>query len=230
SLLEGNAAFLNSDIQYIFRKQLEEADMIVVSKFDLLETSQRAMIEEELEKEYPEKQLLFQNSYNQSNISNWLYALQHFSAPAERYSLELDYEIYAKGELSLAWMDETLLFTSNDGTATTAAFALTQLVYKQISLAGFPVGHLKFLVDDGKTKEKISYTTINRQMPTIKLMDDFSDRTTLLVNARVQASPEELDAVVRRALNILATNFSGTIKILKSSSFKPGTPVPVWRL
>jgi hypothetical protein len=127
-------------------------------------------------------------------------------------------------------MDEIILFTSTDGTATTAAFALTQLIYKQILLAGYPIGHLKFLVDDGHTKEKVSYTTINRRLPSLELMDDFSDRTSLLVNARIQASPEELNMVIRNALDVLATNFSGSIKILQSSCFKPGIPVPVWRL
>jgi len=230
SMVEGNASFLNEDVRYLFRKQIEEADILVISKMDLLEKEQREIIEALVETEYPNKKVLFQNSYDDSNISSWLFVMENFNVSSERSSLEIDYEIYARGELSLAWLDETILFTSTDGTATTAAFALTQLIYKQVLLAGYPVGHLKFLVDDGKTKAKISYTTINRRLPSMELMDDFSDSTSLLVNARIQASPEDLDSVIRTALEVLNTNFSGSIKILQSACFKPGIPVPVWRL
>ena len=228
--LEGNASFLNEDVQYIFRKQMEEADILILSKADLLEDGDHEIITSVLETDYPGKKLLFQNSYDESNISNWLFAIENFNPSSERSSLSIDYDIYAKGELSLAWMDEAIVFKSTDGTATTAAFALTQLIYKKMIVAGYPIGHLKFIVDDGQQKEKISYTTINRRMPSMELMDDFSDNTRLIVNARVQATPGEVDSVVRNALDVLKENFSGSILIEQSSVFQPGIPVPVWRL
>lgn len=230
AVLQGNAAFLNEDVRYIYRKQLEEADLILISKTDLLTVTGATELQQVIEAEYPGKIIRLHNSFNPDNVSNWLSCLEAFTLKDSRKSLDIDYEIYARGELSLAWTDEMLFLSSLDGTAKTAAYALTQLVHKNVLAAGYPVGHLKFLLDDGMSKEKISYTTIARTVPTMPYIQDEVNEVTVLVNARLQTGPGEINAIMRKSLEELKQHFTGDLRILQSHSFTPGKPVPVWRV
>ena len=230
SILRGEASFINDDVQYIYRQQLAEADIIVVSKTDLLEPGEEEMIRSILLNDFAGKKLLFQSAFNEPDILNWLNVMETWQTPSHRSSLRIDYAQYTRGELSLAWMDETIVFTSTDGSSKSAAYALTQMLYKKILAAGYPIGHLKFLLDDGTRQEKISYTTVNRQLPRLASLEDNADHCSVLINARVQCSPEEVDGIVRSVLNDLKEKFSGNIQVLQSSHFRPGIPTPVWRL
>ena len=71
SLIEGRASFLEESIRYIYKKQLEEADIIVLNKIDLLTKSQLATAHNVILRENPGKKIIHQNSlrniHDQSN-------------------------------------------------------------------------------------------------------------------------------------------------------------------
>jgi G3E family GTPase len=86
---------------------LEEADVLVINKIDLLSAYEVAVINMHLENEFPEKTILYQNSFEENNIEKWMSVLEQFE-PSDRASLDIDYDMYADGEAQLAWLDESM--------------------------------------------------------------------------------------------------------------------------
>src|ERR1051326_6414528 len=67
SVLEGRSVFISEDIQYIYKKQLEEASILVVNKSDMLDRDGITQIKAILGSEYPQKRLLFQDSTDETS-------------------------------------------------------------------------------------------------------------------------------------------------------------------
>ena len=54
-ILEGAAHFISEEVRYIYKKQLEEADIIILNKTDLITKDQLAQIDKVIKNEYPQK-------------------------------------------------------------------------------------------------------------------------------------------------------------------------------
>ena len=227
SVIAGNSCFLDETIQYIFKKQLEEADILVINKSDLLDSEQLALVKIILKSDYSEKIILYQNSLDKKSICNWLKVLQSFEISEQRKALQLDYDIYAEGESRLAWMDQQFQITSTDGSAPASAFALVEHIYTKLRSAGYPIGHLKFLISNGSKAIKISYTTLDH--PLQNEYADFreSNSIAVLMNARIQTTAERLKDLVTDTVQ----EFNHLrISVEYSTAFLPGYPKPTYRI
>jgi G3E family GTPase len=60
--LNNDSKLFEEEVRYIFDLQLEEADVLVVNKIDLLPSSQLIFLKEYLKKQFPRKEILYQNS------------------------------------------------------------------------------------------------------------------------------------------------------------------------
>jgi G3E family GTPase len=72
SSLEGRSSFISEDVHYIYKKQLEEAGILIVNKSDKLTDDEIQKIQSILESEYPKKKLLFQDSRDETSIRIWV--------------------------------------------------------------------------------------------------------------------------------------------------------------
>ena len=72
SFISGIASFVNDSVRYIFKKQIEEADILILNKTDLLTPKQLKQIQEIIAIDYPYKKILFQNSLRKEDIRKWL--------------------------------------------------------------------------------------------------------------------------------------------------------------
>lgn len=223
-LLEGNF-FFRKEVQYIWQQQLQEADIIVVGKMDLLPQSSQETLQKLMAHAYPDIKILYQNNLSEGAAQNWLTAIDAFE-PAPRLSLDIDYDIYGAGEAALAWLDAELVITGDAAAAATEKLVLE--FHRRICANNWPIGHLKFLVDTGEAKTKISFTaTVDKYL----LIPNLPMTTTvkLIVNARVETVPEELAAVFAEVMNTLAP-LEINIALQQLNYFKPGFPVPQHRV
>ena len=230
SVIAGNSCFLDETVQYIFKKQLEEADILVINKSDLVNGEQLTLIKKIVSADYSGKVILYQNSLDQKSIRNWLEVLQEFSFKGKRKALQLDYDVYGEGESKLAWMDQQFQITTTDGSAFASAFALVERIYDKLKIAGYPIGHLKFFVSDGSKSTKISYTTSDH--PAKHNYTDFTDADsiTLLMNARIQTTAERLEDLVVNAVQEFKQERLVEISVDYFTAFRPGYPRPTYRL
>nr|WP_255478831.1 GTP-binding protein [Rufibacter sp. XAAS-G3-1] len=218
------------EVQYIYEKQLEEADVLVVNKVDLPNQDQLGELRAYLQKQYPDNEILYQNSLEPENIQNWLATLNSFQLSGKRRTLELDYETYGAGEAKLAWLDEEVEIIAKDNNAMDGAFSLIKKIYAGIKVAGYTIGHLKFLVNDGHKKRKISFVSLHQ--PEAKLTDENLgvNRVLLLINARVQTEPTSLKQLLAEAIQELKQETDCQVVERKMLAFKPGFPRPTHRI
>ena len=155
ALMTNNASFINEALQYVYKKQLAEADFMIVNKIDLLNAEELSAIQTIIKDEYNDKVILYQNSTDKHYINAWLKTLEKFKQPELRSSLQIDYDVYAKGEAILAWLDQSLEINTVDGSALTVAKEIITGIADRIRESKFLIGHLKYMVDDGINRSRI---------------------------------------------------------------------------
>jgi G3E family GTPase len=198
SLLEGRSSFLEDSVRYIYKKQLEEADILILNKIDLLTAEQSKALEAALKPDFGSKLILHQNSLNDEDISRWMEAVE-FAGQGSRSSLDIDYEIYGDGEARLAWLDKSITIHSDRGDSVFITRRIIGLVFDQIQANQFTIGHLKFFLETADWQEKISFTTTSTSRD-VRIGKKESSSTKVLINARVQCEPRALQELVDRVL------------------------------
>ena len=227
SSLEGRSSFISDGIQYIYKKQLEEAGILIVNKSDTLTKGGIDKIKSILESQYPGKELLFQDSRNETSVQQWLDILNKKNFDKTFRPLDIDYEKYAEGEAALAWLDASVAVHAK-GKAINKSVILINDMFDAITFQQLPIGHLKFFLQSGDWQQKISYTTgkhVNKQNGNNKMGGDHAN---LLVNARVETDPDQLKKIFFQAIK-KTEDQNCHIEVLNLASFQPGYPKPTHR-
>ncbi|MEO6188348.1 MAG: GTP-binding protein [Ginsengibacter sp.] len=228
--LQKQKSIFYDNVNYIYGKQLEEADIIIINKIDLLTEVQLAAAKLLIEEAYGGKTILYQNSLLTESIQHWLSVCNDFQNPLCRPALDIDYEVYGAGEGELAWLDEEIWIVTKNKKAMPAGYILINKIYGQIIKQGYAISHLKFLINDGCEQKKISFTSIPANP--VQCEDDHlkTDRVIILINARIQISPALLQQTIEQAID--ETEMETKCKIIENSLsvFQPGFPRPTHRI
>src|SRR5713226_8017738 len=94
-------------VVYVYRKQLEEADVIAINKSDLVNADQLERLRDALSIEFPRAEILSISALHSQGLEPWFERiiggeLASFTAP------DLDYGLYAEGEAMLGWFNATV--------------------------------------------------------------------------------------------------------------------------
>jgi Ni2+-binding GTPase involved in maturation of urease and hydrogenase len=228
--INNEPVIFEKEVEYIYHKQLEEADLLVVNKIDLIDHARLQELRTYISQTYPGKCILYQNSLDEESIMQWIESMQDFQLPGKRKTLTLDYETYAAGEFKLGWLDEELEILSPAGSAMNTTWMLMQKIDDAIRAAGFPIGHLKFLVNDGIQRYKFSYVSLHRKGCNGFTLNHEADKCRLLINARVQAEPARLKQLVAQSVEDVKKETGCRIIERKMLAFRPGFPKPKYRI
>lgn len=222
-ILEDAASF-DKSVSYIYKKQLEEASLGVINKKDLVDAAAAEFVTKLMNKKYPGKKLLFQNSLDQQNIFEWLHRLEQ-GAENSLTSLDINYDIYAAGEAMLAWFDQSIEIFSASYNAVECALAIVNNIHKRILEQAIPIGHIKFLLNN---QTRISFTNAAHAPAAIPIYP--ASVAKLLINIRVQASPGSITSIVDKAFADVEQALNCKIISNSVASFQPGYPTPVYRM
>jgi Ni2+-binding GTPase involved in maturation of urease and hydrogenase len=224
-ILADEANSFDEAVRYIYLKQLEEAGIIVINKIDLMNDKQLAGIKNTMQKKYSNKILLYQNSLNETGILQWINVLDNYTSAAVLQSLPIDYAVYAAGEAKLAWVDQVLEIFSSDNNALRHAEELINTIYKKVVDLQYPIGHLKFLINNAI---KVSFTSAKETPVSIK--HGVAISATVLINMRVQTAPGMITQLITDAIKETEIQSDCSIIISSMSAFQPGYPRPAYRM
>ena len=218
-------------VLYVYEKQLEEADIIVINKSDLLDGSQREALEKALKARFRQARIVTVSARTGANLDDWF---ERLSGPlATRPAMEVDYDTYAEGEALLGWLNATCSVSSTtpfDGNRLLQRLA--DEVRSRLTAAGIETAHFKMTLAPDMGND-IGVLNLVRSDTTPELPHRLSEELThgeLLVNLRAEGDPEELKAIATAALDLVAREMAISLSIDHMEHFRPGRPVPTHRM
>ncbi len=229
--LEKGGSF-SSKVIYIFKKQLEEADVIVISKSDLVTAAHIAELTDVLRHNYPKARIVSASSRHSTGLDDWFsFILDGEQSP--RNPMTLDYEVYADGEALLGWLNATVKLEAQEEFDANE-FLKTLAAQVQSRLQGTEIAHFKmtFSPDDGVAGELASINLVRSDyVPEMGMtLDEPSTSGQLIINLRAEGDPEELIRAVTESLDHVTSNvptLSATVE--HEEHFRPGKPSPTHR-
>lgn len=217
-----------SNVMYIFRKQVEEADVILLSKSDMTSPQERAKAREVLRKALPGRPVYDVSAETGSGMDTWLDVMLHHHN-AGRHVVDVDYDRYGDGEEALGWLNAVVRLDSpaSAGNPRGVVHRVLDTMNRELAARQAPVGHGKASLAN-ETESVIG--NITQTNPGVSLRSCPETRTShrglLTVNLRAQARPDELDDVFRASLAALQDN---NARIQSLQCFAPARPVPTYR-
>jgi Ni2+-binding GTPase involved in maturation of urease and hydrogenase len=229
-ILKGDAgAGFSPKAAYIFRKQLEEADFIIINHIDELSAAQVRELSELIETEQPGVPLLRMSARTGAGFEALLEMLEQRGAFGRRI-LDLDYDTYAEGEAELGWLNSSLRVTSPSSFALDdVLLGIVERLRESLAAAGAETAHLKAI---GLWEGFYGVANlVSSDSPAVLSLPSScrAKEADVVVNARVATSPEELQAQVEDAVRRTCAERAANVEFRQTQSFRPGRPVPTHR-
>ena len=227
SILHAGKGGLHEDAAYIFSKQLEEADIIVITKTDTISPEDLEQLKSDTETAFPKSSVMAVCALSGEGFDEWLAEVTTKTEAGTRL-LDIEYDRYAHGEAVLGWLNGTLDLTAPQPEVWDD-FLKVLMNQLQVSFEreSLPVGHVKVIAENGKLYSIGNITGADRQL-TLREGAGQSTSLRLIFNARVECTPEHLDQLVREAL-IQSIDGRYSDKVNAWRYLQPGRPNPTHR-
>lgn len=228
SIIYGGNGGLHEDAAYIYRKQLEESEVILITKTDLLTEAEVEKLKKDTMTCFPHTTVMTASTQNGIGVMEWLEEVTHRQGSGKKI-LEIDYDKYAHGEAVLGWLNGTVAVTSN-----TPAYWDTLLkdimngMAKAVKKEKLRVGHIKVIAENG-TQYAVGNITGDAATLQLRGTAGTSENLKLIINARVETTPEHLNELVKDVL-VTAIDDQYDNEILAWRFLQPGRPNPTHRI
>lgn len=214
---------------YIFKKQLEEADFVVINRIDELSRGEVDELARLIASERPDVPILRASARTGEGFEALVEMLDQRGAFG-RNILDIDYDIYAEGEAELGWLNANVKVTA------TKEFSLDDLLLdivgrlkESLAEAGAETAHLK-AIGLWEGYHGVANLVSRDALAEISLPSDCRTRSAeLVVNARVATSPEMLQEQVTQAVQASCAGIGATAQVQQVQCFRPGRPMPTHR-
>jgi G3E family GTPase len=217
-------------VHYVYDKQLEEADAIVINKSDVLDEHRLKSLQEALAARYPQAAQFVVSARNGSGMDQWFdYVLT--AVGGSQTAPDVDYEIYAEGEALLGWLNATVKVNSPDefdgnGFLESLASRLRS------SMETGEIAHLKMTMtpDEGNDIAVLNLVRSDISAELSHRLQAPIQSGQLIVNLRAEDDPEQLWARTGAALDATASEFGAAVAIEQYEFFRPSKPNPTHRM
>jgi G3E family GTPase len=228
-LRDGTGAGFSPKAAYIFRKQLEEADAVVINRLDEMTPEAAAEVTALVNAQNPGTPVLRLSAKTGQGFEALTQLLDQ-EGNFGRKILDIDYDTYAAGEAELGWLNSSVHVTATDPFDLDAL--LLEVVHRlqaTLSATGGEVAHLKVIglwdVSFGVANLVSSGVEPELSLPSRSKVRE----ADVIVNARVAVDPEKLEQFVREAVEAACQARDARAEFRKTQSLRPGRPQPTHR-
>jgi Ni2+-binding GTPase involved in maturation of urease and hydrogenase len=229
-VLSGKRRTAGQGPNHIFRKQLEEADRILITKADLIGRDEGKELRRLVTSAFPGVPVRTVSAVTGAGVSRWLDEVLASTTAGNRIA-DVDYDVYAEREAALGWLNADLSLATR-GCCIPDWRMLCLFVMREMrqvfTKRRAAVGHVKtVLIANGR----ICTGNLTRLGGPIDLrgeLDEGVPRVRMIINARVEMAPKELKETVQKALESV---IGGRLRVTVHSvrAFQPARPGPFHR-
>ncbi len=227
----GAGGGFHDDVNYIYRKQLEEAEIIVINKVDLVSGARLAALRAGLAEAYPQAQIM-EVAAREGLALEPLFKKLTTEVSRPRESMEVDYQRYGRGEAMLGWLNATVKVRPKRATEAMKLLAPLALKLQEgLKRRKIEVAHLKIVLRDEAQPERLLKMQLTRSEEAPAFaggLDGPLKQGELLINLRAEGDPAKLGRMVKEALRRALEKVPHEIAIF--DAFRPGQPVPTHRV
>lgn len=215
-------------VKYIYLKQMEEADLLVINKSDLLKTDRLEALTAALRDHFPNTEVISCSARQGDGLAAWFDKLASLP-PKSGMTMKVDYDTYAEGEALLGWLNATIDLNAVkplDGNQ--LLVQLSNVLQRQLQQNRFEIGHCKMTLapEPNPTGELAVCSVVNQEFEgeLSHTLDEPVQKGQIILNLRAEALPKHLEALVRQSLESFES-----IHLEHLESFQPGRPTPIHR-
>lgn len=214
---------------YIFRKQLEEADAIVINRVDEMTAAAVGELRDLVATEFAGVPILSVSAKAGQGFDGLIELLEQ-QGNFGRKILDIDYDIYAEGEAELGWLNAAVKVSA------AKPLNLDNLLLKIIARLresfteqGGEVAHLKTIGIHGGSFG-VANLVASAVEPEMSLPSrGMVSEAEVIVNARVALDPAMLEEDVREVVTKVCASEGARAEFVSLQSFRPGRPQPTHR-
>jgi G3E family GTPase len=215
-------------VRYIYRKQLQEADLIVLNKTDTLAADALEQLKRRASEQFPGITTLTMSAATGEGVDEWLDRVLS-GAPAGRRIAEVDYDTYAAGEAALGWLNAAVqLYSTSPADWKAYCLRFLRLAKKEFRSCSAEIAHLKILLTAAAGRIQGNLTSNDGEPAVQGRLTDKTHEAQLIVNARVRIEPDRLKATIEKCLR-QAAGKSIHVDAKEMACFSPARPQPVHR-
>ena len=219
------------EVEYIYDRQLTEANIIALSKSDLFDPDTARQQVQQLQERYPKAQIIRCSAKTGEGLQTWIETcLQQSSDIGE--TLEMNYETYAQGEAHLGWLNATATLHANPPFLPIDWIErFFRAVEHGCVIKGAAVAHIKIHLTTSTDAYKVSLTQLGRTPSwDLRPAEIAVDQANFILNARVGTTPPILEEIVRQALAQVTSSSGMQADLTHLECFSPLPPRPTHRL
>jgi len=215
---------------YIFRKQIEEADFVVINRIDELPAEVVDELQSLIEAEYPGRAVLRCSARSGEGFDALIAMLDQRGQFGQRV-MDVDYDVYADGEAELGWLNSQVAVESASAFELDAILMdLIARLHARLLDSSAEAAHLK-VIGLADADYAVANLVSNATRPELSLPSAAkATKANLVVNARVATDPATLESIVREELAHITDANGLTHTFVSLQSFRPGRPVPTHRM
>lgn len=212
---------------YIIEKQLEEADIILINKKDILTDEECDTLICEASSRFPEKKILACSAITGEGVSAWLDMVDAMKESGTTIT-SVDYDIYAEGEACLGWLNATVSLKGNGTDWNAFLKTLLEDVDKTLKDANQAIGHIKAMIMAKDTCVLGNITGTSKEV-SIRGCAAQEETAILTFNARAEIGKDELAALAEEKIRKTADTYHVAFNINELNCLIPGRPNPTYR-
>ncbi len=207
-----------SNMKFLFHKQLQEADIVCFAKSDV-------------SPDYPQipgRPVRQVSAKTGQGVSAWLDEVLSGKLSAGSRVLDIDYEQYARAEAALAWLNLHVEIELEEAASPAVVLGpLLDRLDSDFTASGILIVHLKAILQSPTGFVKAAICT-NGEEPSVEGNLDASPaiKHDLLLNLRALGKAEQVQKIVECNLRLIDAHFTG----LEITCFHPAPPNPERRI
>jgi G3E family GTPase len=226
--IEGGRSF-SPKVQYVYRKQLEEAEVLVINKVDVVDPARVSALRDILQRDYPSARVVDLSARTGAGLAAWIDSLLDDEGAGQ--PLEIDYDRYADGEALLGWLNCVVSADGRGADGDEMIAGVAARIHRALAAARIEIAHLKLTLTprDGGGIAVVNAVSSERGPDMAFRLDGPVDRAEITVNLRAEADPADLERAVRDAVAAESLASGAALAITHLERFRPSRPVPTHR-